>query len=641
MSSIFNIGLSGLNAAQAGMATTQHNIANANTPGYSMQQIVQTANIAQYTGSGYIGQGTNVASVQRVYNDFLNTQILQGQAQASQLSTYQTQITQIDNVLADPNAGLSPALQGFFNATNAVANSPNSVPARQTLLSNAQALTASFQSLSQQMAGMNTSVNTQINNSVTSVNSYAQQIAVLNQNIALAQSAGNGQPPNDLLDQRDQLISQLNQQIKVNVTKQSDGSYNVLVASGQPLVVGNQAYGLKAVASATDPSRLDVAYTASGITIPLQQSSIQGGTLGGLLAFRDQSLIPAQNALGRVAIGIATRVNQQNQLGQDLNGAPGGNVFNLPAPIVNGASGNAGNAVVAASISSASALTTSDYTLKFNGGTSYTLTRLSDNNVTNLTGLPQTVDGVTLSLSSGAAVAGDSFLIRPTANAAQGISLAMSDPAKIAAAAPMLAKAALGNTGSGVISNGAVTPSIPVNANLQTPVTVTFNAIVPPATLPTYTVSGAVPAVGAPISYTPGTPISLAYNGWTAQLSGTPATGDVFNIVPNTNGSGDNRNALLMAGLQMQNTLAGGTTTFQGAYDQIVAQVGTTTSSVTQSSTAQTTMVSQLVQTQQSVSGVNLDQEAANLMRYQRAYQAAGKAIQVANTLFDTLLTLR
>lgn len=641
MSSIFNIGLSGLNAAQAGMATTQHNIANANTPGYSMQQIVQTANIAQYTGSGYIGQGTNVASVQRVYNDFLNTQILQGQAQASQLSTYQTQITQIDNVLADPNAGLSPALQGFFNATNAVANSPNSVPARQTLLSNAQALTASFQSLSQQMAGMNTSVNTQINNSVTSVNSYAQQIAVLNQNIALAQSAGNGQPPNDLLDQRDQLISQLNQQIKVNVTKQSDGSFNVLVASGQPLVVGNQAYGLKAVASATDPSRLDVAYTASGITIPLQQSSIQGGTLGGLLAFRDQSLIPAQNALGRVAIGVATSVNQQNQLGQDLNGAPGGNVFNLPAPIVNGASGNAGNAVVAASISSASALTTSDYTLKFNGGTSYTLTRLSDNNVTNLTGLPQTVDGVTLSLSSGAAVAGDSFLIRPTANAAQGISLAMSDPAKIAAAAPMLAKAALGNTGSGVISNGAVTPSIPVNANLQTPVTVTFNAIVPPATLPTYTVSGAVPAVGAPISYTPGTPISLAYNGWTAQLSGTPATGDVFNIVPNTNGSGDNRNALLMAGLQMQNTLAGGTTTFQGAYDQIVAQVGTTTSSVTQSSTAQTTMVSQLVQTQQSVSGVNLDQEAANLMRYQRAYQAAGKAIQVANTLFDTLLTLR
>lgn len=633
MSSIFNIGLSGLNAAQAGMATTQHNIANANTPGYSMQQIVQTANTPQYTGSGYFGQGTNVATVQRVYNDFLNTQILQGQAQASQLSTYQAQITQIDNVLADPNAGLSPAMQGLFNAANTVSNMPSSVPARQTLLSSAQRLTASFQALSQQMTDMNTSINTQINNSVISVNSYAQQIATLNQNIALAQSSGNGQPPNDLLDQRDQLISKLNQQIKVSVIKQSDGGYNVMVANGQPLVVGNQSYGLKAVASTTDPTRLEVAYSANGTTVPLQQSSIQGGTLGGLLAFRDQSLVPAQNALGRVAIGIATSLNQQNQLGQDLNGALGGNIFNLPTPVVNAASSNAGNAVVAASISSASALSTSDYTLKFNGGTSYTLTRLSDNTVTSLVGLPQTVDGVTLSLSSGAAAAGDTFLIRPTANAAQGISLAISDPAKIAAAAPILASASINNTGTGVIGNGAVVPPAPPNANLQTPVSITFTSPT------TYTVAGAVPAVAGTVAYTSGQTIS--YNGWTTQLSGAPATGDVFNIAPNTNGTGDNRNALLMAGLQAQNTLAGGTTTFQGAYDQIVAQIGTTTSSVTQSSTAQTTIVNQLVQTQQSASGVNLDQEAANLMRYQRAYQAAGKAIQVANTMFDTLLTLR
>ena len=631
MSSIFSIGLSGLNAAQAGMATTQHNIANANTPGYSMQQIVQTANTAQYTSSGYIGQGTNVSTVQRVYNDFLNTQILQGQAQSSQLSTYQTQITQIDNVIGSPTVGLSPAIQGFFNAMNTVASSPTSTPARQSLLSGAQSLTAQFQSLSQQLTSMSASLNGQIGTSVATVNTLAQQIAALNQNIVQAQGAG--QPPNDLLDQRDQLINQLNQQIKATVVKQSDGSYNVFVASGQSLVVGNQSYGLKAVPSLTDPSRSEVAYTANGVTIPLQQSGIQGGALGGLLAFRDQSLNPALNALGQVAIGIASSVNQQNQLGQDLNGALGGNIFNVPVPGVNGASNNAGNAVIAASITNPNALTTSDYMLKANGGGSYTLTRLSDNTVTNISAMPQTVDGVTLNLSSGAAVAGDTFLIRPTVMGAQNISVAITDPAKIAAAVPILASASSNNTGSASISSGSVNPPAPTNANLQQPVSISFTSPT------TYSVTGAVPAVGGTVSYTSGQNIS--YNGWTVQISGTPATGDVFNIASNTNAKGDNRNALLMAGLQTQNTLSGGTVSFQGAYDQLVAQIGNTTSSVTQASTAQTTMVNQLVQTQQSVSGVNLDQEAANLMRYQRAYQAAGKAIQVANTMFDTLLNLR
>ncbi len=631
MSNIFGIGLSGLNAAQAGMATTQHNIANANTPGYSMQQIVQTASTAQYTGYGYIGQGTNVSTVQRIYNDFLNTQILQGQAQSSQLNTYQTQVTQLDNLIGSPTVGLSPAIQGFFNAANTVATSPNSAPARQSLLSAAQSMTAQFQSLGQQLTSMSASLNGQIGTSVSAVNTMAQQIAALNQNIVQAQ--GTGQPPNDLLDQRDQLINQLNQQIQATVVKQSDGSYNVFIASGQSLVVGNQSYGLKAVQSPTDPGRTEVAYTANGAIIPLAQSGIQGGVLGGLLAFRDQSLNPALNALGRVATGIASSINQQNQLGQDLNGVLGGNIFNVPAPVVNSAGNNTGNAVIAASIADPNALTTSDYTLKFNGGTSYTLTRLSDNTVTNISAMPQTVDGFTLNLASGAAAAGDTFLIRPTAMAAQGISVAITDPARIAAAAPILASAALTNTGSGVISNGTVNPPAPVNANLQSPVSISFTSPT------TFTVSGAVPAVAGTVAYTAGQNIS--YNGWTVQISGTPATGDVFNIAPNTNGVGDNRNALLMAGLQTQNTLAGSTVSFQGAYNQLVAQVGNTTSSVTQSNTAQTTMVNQLVQTQQSVSGVNLDQEAANLMRYQRAYQAAGQAIKVANTLFDTLLTLR
>jgi len=640
-SNIFNIGVSGLNAAQMGLATTQHNIANANTAGYNRQQIVQTANQPQFTGSGYLGQGTNVSSVKRSYDEFLNTQMLQGQAQASQLSTYLTQIKQIDNVLADPAAGLSPAIQDFFNSMNLVGNAADSIPARQTLLSSAQSLTARFQSLNQQFTDMSNSLNGQIGTSVTIVNSFATQLASLNQSITLAQGTSGGQPPNDLLDQRDQLINQLNQEVKATVLKQSDGSYNVFVGNGQPLVVGNQAFALQAVPSLTDPTRSEVAYAANGNTIRLPQTAFQGGKLGGLLSFRDQSLEPARNALGRLAISIASTVNNQHQLGQDLNGALGGNLFNLPAPVVTSASSNAGTAVIAATLSSPNALTTSDYLLQATGVGSYNLIRLSDNTVTALAGLPQTVDGFTVNLSAGAAVVGDRFLIRPTAAGAQNISVAISDPTKIAAAAPIRGNAALSNTGTAAIAGLTVTPPAPVNASLQTPVSITFNAVVAPATLPTYTVTGAVPAVAAPISYTPGTTLNLAYNGWTAQVTGTPKAGDVLTVAPNINGIADNRNALVLANLQLQNTMANSTSNYQGAYAQLVAEVGNKTRETEVNSTAQANMVSQVVQSQQSLAGVNLDEEAANLMRYQRAYQAAGKAIQVANTLFDTLLNLR
>jgi len=640
-SNIFNIGVSGLNAAQMGLATTQHNIANANTAGYNRQQIVQTANQPQFTGSGYLGQGANVSSVKRSYDEFLNTQMLQGQAQASQLSTYLAQVKQIDNVLADPAAGLSPAIQDFFNSMNLVGNAADSIPARQSLLSSAQSLTARFQSLNQQFTDMSNSLNGQIGTSVTIVNSFATQLASLNQSITLAQGTSGGQPPNDLLDQRDQLINQLNQEVKATVLKQSDGSYNVFVGNGQPLVVGNQAFALQAVPSLTDPTRSEVAYAANGNTIRLPQTAFQGGKLGGLLSFRDQSLEPARNALGRLAISIASTVNSQHQLGQDLNGALGGNLFNLPAPVVTSASNNAGTAVIAATLSSPNALTTSDYLLQATGAGSYNLIRLSDNTVTALAGLPQTVDGFTVNLNAGAAVLGDRFLIRPTAAGAQNISVAMSDPTKVAAAAPIRGNAALSNTGTAAIAGLTVTPPAPVNASLQTTVSITFNAVVAPATLPTYTVTGAVPAVAAPISYTPGTTLNLAYNGWTAQVTGTPKAGDVLTVESNINGIADNRNALVLANLQLQNTMANSTANYQGAYAQLVAEVGNKTRETEVNSTAQANMVSQVVQSQQSLSGVNLDEEAANLMRYQRAYQAAGKAIQVANTLFDTLLNLR
>lgn len=632
---IFGSGVSAMNAAQIGLATTEHNIANANTPGFTRQEIVQGTRLPQSTGAGYVGQGVDVSTVKRIYNEFLFNQVLQGQTQASQLETYYQQIGQIDNMLADSDAGLSPAIQEFFSAVNNVASSPDSQASRQAMLGSAQFLAARFQSLNQRLSDINNSINGQISSSVMTINSYAQQIATMNKNIVLAQAAFNGQLPNDLLDQRDQLISQLNKEIKTTVVKQSDGSINVFIGAGQSLVVGERTMPLQTVQSLTDPTKLEVAYGSSSANlVRAQQSSFQGGNLGGLLAFRSESLDASQNALGRVAMVLADTFNQQHKLGQDLTGALGGNFFTQPVPSVNASTANTGSATVSASIADSSALTGSDYTLRFDGGTAYTLTRLSDNTVTSFASLPQTVDGLTITTTAGA-IAGDSYLIRPTINGARDIAVAISDTSKIAAAAPIRTNAVLANLGTGRISAGTVNAVLPVNANLQQPVSIVFDN--PPTT---YTVTG----TGVPSSPVSGVPYTagadITYNGWTIQITGAPVAGDTFTVASNTNATADNRNALLLANLQTRNTIAGGTTSYQGAYAQLVSQVGNKTHEMGLTSQAQISMVNQIIQTQQSVSGVNLDEEAANLMRYQRAYQAAGRVIQVANSLFDTLLSL-
>jgi len=636
-SSVFNIGVSGLAAAQAGLLTTGHNISNASTPGFNRQQIVQSTNTPQFTGAGYFGQGTNVTTVQRVYNQFLASQTLSAQTRLSELNAYADQIRQVDGLLADPSAGLSTALNDFFRGVHEVAANPASIPARQSMLSMAQALVGRFQSVDNRLNEIRDGVDTQLASTVADINSYTTQIAALNQRIVLAQAAGPTQPANDLLDQRDQLIAQLNQQVRVTTLTESDGSLSVFVGNGQAVVVGAQSYGLATMQSGEDASRMTVGITlASGGTAALPEAMLTGGTLGGLLAFRRESLDTAQNALGRIALGLAETFNAQHRLGQDLTGALGGNFFTAPAPqvITPNNPPNGGTAAIGVAVASAANLTTSDYRLTANGGGNYTLVRLSDSTtVFSATALPQTVDGLTISLASGAANAGDSFLIQPTRAAAHDIAVALTDARSIAAAAPIRTAASNGNSGTGAISAGSVNAPPPVNANLTQTVTITFNN--PPTT---FDVAGTGTGNPAGVAYTAGG--SISYNGWTVQIGGTPAAGDVFTISANSAGVADNRNALLLAGLQTGKTLAGGTASYQSAYAQIVSDVGNKTREIQVTATAQESVVKQAEEAQQSLSGVNLDEEAANLLRYQQAYQASGKMIEIADKLFNTLLEL-
>lgn len=638
---ILSIGQSALAAAQVGISTTGHNIANASTPGYSRQVVVQGAALAQNFGYGYVGQGVDVKTIQRIYSDFQATQVRSSQTVKSGLDSYYAQISQVNNMFADSTSGLSPALQGFFSGIQNLASNPSSGAARQTTLSSANALASTFQSMGSQLEQMNQSVNTQVTGSVATINSLATQIAQLNSNIALAQGAG--QPPNDLLDQRDQLVLDLSKQIKTSVVPQDDGKYNIFIGNGQSLVVGSQAYTLTTAASPTDPSRIVPAYDTQGKTVLLDGSALTGGQLGGLLDFRNQTLDPAMNALGRVAIGLATTFNAQHRLGQDLNGNPGGDFFTVGTPTVTANTGNLGSGVATASITDVNALTTSDYRLQYDG-TNYTVTRVSDGKATTFASFPQTIDGISFNLT-GTPAAGDNFLIKPTATGATAFGVNISDPSLIAAAAPIVTSATTSNTGTGVISAGSV-DSTYLASPLTAPVTLTYTSGTNqltgfPASQPvTVTSNGTTTtyAAGAPVTYTPGATIS--FGGISFTLSGTPANADTFTVGPNTGGVGDNRNALLLGALQTANTLANGSASYQGAFSQMVATIGSKTNEINVTSTAEGQTLSNLVAAQQSTSGVNLDEEATNLLRYQQAYQAAGKVMQVASQLFSVLLSL-
>jgi flagellar hook-associated protein 1 len=538
-SSILSIGQSALSAAQVGISVTGHNIANASTPGYSRQEVVQRAAEAQDFGFGYLGQGAEVSQIKRAYNDIIATQMNRAQNVSSSTSTYASQITQIDNMLADSTAGLSPSLQNFFAGIQNLASNPGDASTRQAVLSAGQTITSRFQSINDRINELRQGVNTQLQTDTKTVTSYASEIAKLNDVISKAIGSNKNDTPNDVMDKRDNLIAEMNKYIKTDVIKQDDGSYNVFIGNGVPLVVGNKSYALTTVSSSTDPKQLDVAYVTN-VVKPLAASSLTGGSIGGLTQFRSETLDSVQNQLGQIATVFAQTFNDQHKLGFDANGAAGGNFFNVPVPKVYGDTANSASATLTTTISNVSALTSSDYRVAFDG-TNYNITKVSDGSIRTFNSLPQTLDGLTI--SGGSMSAGDSFLVEPVRDGAQNISMAITDIRKIAA-------------------------------------------------------------------------------------------GDAIG------GVGNNRNALLLAGLQKANTINNSTISYEGAFAQLVSQVGIKTNEVKINADADSAILAQTTAAQQSESGVNLDEEATNLLRYQQAYQAAGKVMQIASTLFDLLLTI-
>ena len=657
---IFSIGVSGLNAAQWGLTTTSQNISNASTPGYTVGAPVYSEASGQYTGSGFLGNGVNVTTVQRNYSQFLSTQLNNAQSTNSSLSANYAMVSQLNNMVGSPTGGISAAITSYFTALQTVANGPNTLSSRQSAISSAQTLASQINAAGTQYDQLRQSVNTQLTTAVASINTLAKQIADLNGQIS--QASGQGQPPNQLLDQRDKAVSDLSQLVGVSVVQNSSG-YSVFIGNGQPLVVSASAFQLGTSISQSDPSELSVTYNGLlNATTPatpqfLPNSALTGGTVSGLLSFRDQTLDPAEAQLGAIATSFAAQINSQNALGIDLTGNAGGNLFTVGAPAVYSNLANTGNATLTAGFANAAQPTSDDYKLAFDG-TNYTLTDTTTNAVVaSTTTAPNgtaSMGGLMLNITSGSMNAGDSFTIQPTRGALNTFGLATTNASAIAAAAPVLASAGTTNTGAAQITQGSVTAGYSISSST----TVTYNSAT--ATLSgfqagttvtiksgssTSTVAIASGATTVPFtngatytinSTTTPTPAGIT-NGVSFSITGTPGNGDQFTVAPNT-GLADGRNALAMSQLITNTVLANGKTTLTGGYANYVNNIGNAANQLKASTTAQSALVTQISSAQQAVSGVNLDEEASHLLQYQQLYQANSKVIQTAESMFETLL---
>lgn len=546
MSSLINSAMSGLSAAQSALNTVSNNISSYNVAGYTRQTTILRASNSTLTGGGWVGNGVYVSGVQREYDAFITNQLRAAQNQSSGLTTRYQQMSKIDDVLSDTTNSLSANLQDFFKSLQTLVSNAEDPAARQTVLGKADGLVNQFKTNDQYLRDQDAQVNTAISTSVDQINNYAKQIANLNDQISRLTGVGAGASPNELLDQRDQLVSELNKIVGVDVTVQDSGTYNISIANGYTLVQGSNASQLAAVKSSADPARTTIAYVdAAAGNVEISEKQITTGSLGGLLTFRSQDLDQARNTLNQMALAFADAMNTQHQAGFDANGDKGGKLFDFGSPAVLSNGKNTGSASVTATMTDSTKVQATNYKVEYNG-TDWTITRLSDN--TSFTAKPDasgnlSFDGLNVKIS-GSANNKDSFIVKPVNDVIVNMDVAISDESKLAMAS--------------------------------------------------------------------------------AQGSG----------------ESDNTNGQKLLDLQSAK-LVGGNKTFNDAYAALVSTVGSTTASLKTSSETKVNVVTQLTKQQQSISGVNLDEEYGNLQRYQQYYLANAQVLQTASTLFDALINIR
>ena len=672
MAGLIGIGLTGIPSHQAALNTTGNNITNANTPGYSRQEVLFETQEGQRTGAGTIGSGVNVADIRRLANEYLVQQVREDSTLYGEQEALNSELTRLDNLLGGESTGLSNALNNFFASLQNAAEDPTSLPQRQLVLSEAQQVVNRFQALNQEFIQQRESIKTQMQQGVKDANTLLKSIAELNLAISESPGIAQGQMPNELLDKRDEKLRQLSELISIKVSPADGSQVNVSLSNGLSLVVGSNASTLGTRENAEDPTRLEFTLSNGGRLLNIDEQ-ITGGKLGGLLRFDTEGLKPAFDELGRIAIALSDTMNHQHEIGMDLEGELGGLFFtdinSLEAQrsrvVPNGNNAPSTNGQLAVEITDSSALPAGRWTLQFSGdGRSYELIDQGTGRTVNQGRLPDppqseiSMPGFNIRVEGGTFNAGDKYLIQPSRNAAESIGLVVNREEDLAFASPVRATTGDDNIGTGKIDQGtmlnvrnpftnSLLPAFQSTGQLANgPITVTFDD---PGTGLVFTVTdgGGNPIGPANRPYTPGVANELfsdnpadgaEYQGFQFKITGQPADGDTFEINYNSNGVSDNRNAELLAALGTANTLNGGSQNFSEGYAGLVEDIGVKTRQSQLDVDAGKTLLEQSTNQRESVSGVNLDEEAGRLIQYQAAYNASAQVMSVAQDLFNTLL---
>ncbi len=648
MASLMGIGTRAMFANYAALQVTGNNIANANTQGYSRQEAQLATAKGQFTGAGFFGQGVNVTTVARSYDRFLTNQAAATNSIASADLARMSQLTQLETVLPLGEAGLGHAARQMLDAFVDVANNPQDASARQVVIARTQELAVRFKTAGEQMSSLQTGVTQDMKSSIASVNALAAQVADLNKQISALK--GSGHAPNDLLDERDLLISEISSYINVSTIQADDNTVGLFIGGGMSLVLGSAANVLRGTPDPYDPAKTQLALREGGVDRLVPQESITGGTIAGLVRFQNEDLTAARNLLGQMAVAVSGAINQQQALGLDARqpAGAGSPLFSVGAPRTLAASPNGGDATFSLAVSDFTHVQASDYELRFDGS-DYRLTRLSDG--ATVTGSPFSpaalaagvqVEGLTLQLNAGTAVSGDRFLLQAAGPAAADMRAVMTDPRGLAAAAAVTGSFAVTNTGTASIASlGLVDPTSYV-ATLTA--RLTFTSDTGDYSYDMLDASNAVVSSGTG-AWTAGTPITL--NGFSLQLNGVPRSGDSIDVAPTTSPASNNGNAVSFVALGSSRfvgaqTLADGTLVpglnITDAYASALSDIGVRVQSAKSASGISSAIASTAETARVNKAGVNLDEEAARLIQFQQSYQAAAKMLQVARDVFDTLL---
>jgi flagellar hook-associated protein 1 FlgK len=659
-----SLGIKAMAANYAALQTTGHNIANANVAGYSRQQVELATSKGQFTGAGFFCKGVDVVSVLRQHDAFLTGEAARTASTAAMDAARLEQLKRMEEVFKTGEQGLGAAVSQFTNSLADLTNQPADIATRQVVLTRAAELSSRFSEAGGALDDLQAGVTNDLAASVTAINSIGGSIAAANQKIAALK--GLGQPANDLLDERDRLISQLSNYVQVSRVDASDGTVGVFVAGGQRLVLGAEAAQMAVVQDANDPRRSAVGMVAGSKVNALDPQAL-GGSVGGLLRFQNSDLVDGRNLVGRLAAAVGNAVNQQQMRGLNLTGAqPAPAMFAVGRPLVQGNANNAKDAggVPLASVklsfgSDVGALRASDYDLREDPATpgNWKIARLigglpSADPADTLSFSGQTAEfqGLKIDIGSPAPATGDRFRLQPVARAANDMATLLGDPRDVAAAAPVVGSLGTANLGTATLASLTVTASPLPYPGATARITFVDNSAADPAHPVGYTwevsdPAGAVLASDStPRAWVPGSAMpdatqgGIDINGFTLQLSGVPKPGDTLDVSPTPTSAlaTNNGNARALLALRDAALIDGKSAT--DGYAQAMSDVGVRIQAGRSGSDISTSVAAQAEQARNSQSGVNLDEEAARLIQYQQSYQAAAKMLQVAQSLFDTLL---